>query len=848
MTETVEMPDEQFDDFLSMIPLDLVQEDVVLNEIWENNPEAMKVLTENPYPCRICAKSFRYASSLRWHRTTHTAYRQDTCEESENCAKATVFACVLCDHEFESYPDLLKHCKVHKKGGRFSCTECEKTFERFGRLEYHLKVHKGKTSSTPSAVNATETSLQIQFKENKTKISFICTECGECFTSYKRVLKHQKINTALKLVRDLETDESGTLGVQHLINSETQMRNPLLSCTWCGEVFVQKEELQAHQETQKCESNFSQTEHVATHQSIPKGERCQERLQESGGSFIQTQPLVNEQSLHAGLKCQEESCTFSCSRCNKIFRTKQHLLTHQKIHSSAKPFTCEECGKVFIQKGYLLCHQKIHCGEKIQRKRHTCLECGKSFCKKVCLKKHQEKHLRHGHYLGTEQGKEKTPFNSTDCDQKGTGVVDLQICQQKNEEEEHFTCSGCGRKFMYRKSFLNHQKACVCEQGSIDIEQVQETLKEGPYTCRGCGRKFTYQKSYLKHLKAYLRKGLYMCGQHKTEAESFAATEGDQSFTDKMDIGQNHKKQEKEQHCTCRGCGQMFTSPESFLKHQEAYSREGLYLCAKNSVEHGPLNESECDQRFTDLENPQEKQEDGQNCTCVGCGRKFTYQKSFQKHLKAYLRKGLYMCGEYKTVAESFAATEGDQSFTNKMDIGQNPEKQEQEQHCTCRGCGQTFTNRESFLKHQEAYSREGLYLCAKNSVEHGPLNKSEYDQRFTDLENPQEKQEDGQNCTCVGCGRKFTYHKSFLKHQESYLRKGVYLCTKNRAENEPLTDSDLGQSVTNLEKQQEKQDGQNCTCGGCGRKFTYQKSYLKHQKFYFREGLHLCTKDTTEN
>ncbi|XP_078534947.1 uncharacterized protein LOC144821595 isoform X2 [Lissotriton helveticus] len=962
--KTVEMLAEQYDDFLSVLPLDLLQENVVLHEIQKNNPDAKKALPENPYPCRMCTKSFRHFVSLQCHRRTHTAYKEENWEETENFAeRATVFACTLCDLVFKNKLKLQSHQEVHKEGVRFRCKECEKTFDQFKLLELHRILHKDQmpllcTNSTRSAVNATETSAQIQSKENK-NISFICTECGEYFISSKEFLKHQKSHTAFKPVGDLDSEESGTLGAQHSINSEPQKTNPSLACTWCGAVFVQKGDLQAHLETHIGDSNCSQTELLMSHhQGVPKGEGHQETLQGCGQLCIQTEPLVSDQSLHVGLKHQEESCTltkvepiFSCNHCNKIFGNKVDLLTHQTIHTDHKPFACEECGNGFIQEGYLLSHQRIIHDEKIKKKLHICYECGKILTRNINLQNHLKMHLRDRLNVCTEQGKKDTPYNSIDCDQSGTVTMEPQTHQEKHVKKQIFTCSPCGRKFT-RKRFRTHQKACtgaISEQCSIEVENRQELLKKGHFSCRGCRKKFPYKERFLKHRKAYLRNGLYMCTEQKTEAKSFTHKESDESSTDKMDIGQHHEKHEEEQLCECTGCGQTFTYRESFLKHQKSNFREGLYLCAKNRMENGSVTEiecdprftdlgekteeqdpnnctcmgcgtrftgqksfqthkaaylrkglylcaknrkeneylidSECDQRITDLEKPQEKQEQN-NCTCLGCGRKFTYQKSYVKHLKFYFREGLYLCTKNIMENEPLIDNEGDQKFADFEELAKG-------RKCKCRGCGKKFIYRKSFLKHLKVYLRKGLYLCAEfktedesvthkasdqsstdkmdigehhenheeeanlgeglnlcaqNRKENEPLIDSECDQRVTNLKKPQKMQEKQKCLSCRGCGRKFINQKEFQKHQKSHLRKSVYLCSKNRVENKPLIDCDLGQSVANLEPQQEKQDEQNCTCLGCGSKFTDQKSYLEHQKFYFREGLYLCIENIMEN
>ena len=51
---------------------------------------------------------------------------------------------------------------------------------------------------------------------------------------------------------------------------------------------------------------------------------------------------------------------YTCSHCGKLFKTKWNKMTHERIHTGAKPFTCELCGKAFNVKSNLKAHMVTH--------------------------------------------------------------------------------------------------------------------------------------------------------------------------------------------------------------------------------------------------------------------------------------------------------------------------------------------------------------------------------------------------------------------------------------------------------------------------------------------------------
>lgn len=77
----------------------------------------------------------------------------------------------------------------------------------------------------------------------------------------------------------------------------------------------------------------------------------------------------------------------TCEICDKVFKRKEHLAQHLKLHLGLRPFKCEEpnCNKTFSRKEHLMRHCVSHTGKK----QFDCEFCHKLFSRKDNLNKHK---------------------------------------------------------------------------------------------------------------------------------------------------------------------------------------------------------------------------------------------------------------------------------------------------------------------------------------------------------------------------------------------------------------------------------------------------------------------------
>ncbi|XP_029437692.1 zinc finger protein 436-like isoform X2 [Rhinatrema bivittatum] len=256
----------------------------------------------------------------------------------------------------------------------------------YGKLANPTPQERETNEQTPHIL----TELLNEQENKKGGDLYICSECGESFSTQANLIAHVRVHIGTKPFKCSLCEKSFTrnAGLQKHQRSHTGERP--YKCTECGKGFNQSSHLNIHHRTHtgkkpyncaECGKNFSQSSHLVTHQRTHTGTRPYKCTQ-CERSFCSGANLVQHLRIHTGER------PYQCAGCEKSFSKSSTLTEHQRIHTGEKPFKCPYCEKSFRQISSLTIHQRLHTLEKP----YKCGDCENSFRQKRDLVRHKAVH------------------------------------------------------------------------------------------------------------------------------------------------------------------------------------------------------------------------------------------------------------------------------------------------------------------------------------------------------------------------------------------------------------------------------------------------------------------------
>ncbi|XP_039535545.1 zinc finger protein 678 [Pimephales promelas] len=279
--------------------------------------------------------------------------------------------------------------------------------------------------------------------------AFICTECGEGFSQYPKLVEHMAIHG----LNGLFSSDGLSISNGSCINASIEValhENGMLT-------VVDRSVL----------SNFTFLFGKPSNKSL----WCQPSNQEA----LTSSKMPGKQYAH-----------FKCERCGQVFKTLKSLQLHQQYRALEQGLKCTLCCKVFNDREGLQSHLQNHAHERF----YSCGHCGKRFLRQETLLSHQKQW--HGS-IGS-----KTSRSEED---------------QESSMDRSYPCKICGLRFFWLSDLQSHLNShSRVNKPTTDAMQKQESLVEEskkngndsvnePCRCGLCGEHFNQISDLREHHK-----------------------------------------------------------------------------------------------------------------------------------------------------------------------------------------------------------------------------------------------------------------------------------------------------------------------------------------------------------
>ncbi|XP_072023958.1 uncharacterized protein [Amphiura filiformis] len=252
--------------------------------------------------------------------------------------------CKTCREEFETKTQLAKHELVHTRSALYSlkCKVCGAQFARAELLATHQHLHDLETPHPCNHCNsrfASAEDLKTHMRQQHPDVKpCICKECSACFLDNAELDKHMQM--LHRTPQESSSTEDETVGS--------------FACSYCTETFKDKNNLNIHQKIHN-PNLTGEEEPVVVNKVLAAAKPChiclkcgkefrnilslkghmESHRQSKTGRSNLSRSKVSGQAYHNKSAKAISPPTIKCPTCSKMFKTRQALSSHNKVHLQA---------------------------------------------------------------------------------------------------------------------------------------------------------------------------------------------------------------------------------------------------------------------------------------------------------------------------------------------------------------------------------------------------------------------------------------------------------------------------------------------------------------------------------